>query len=118
MDANLNDDIKHFFKSFDHLRTHNNDLVSMHGCFKLPALNILFRTLSSVRLQDDDEKVQYFIQRVERLLDSIPFGTHPMFAFPFLTKIPGLTPHQDYMENVVMIRDYFAVSATKSEQFL
>ena len=109
METHLSDEINYFFNYFDRQRAKNKNLVSMHRVFKLPALNILWRSLTNARFKDDDEEVQYFIERVERLLTSIPVGTHPMYGFPILTKIPGLTPHQDLMENIGMLRDYFKV---------
>jgi hypothetical protein len=51
------------------------------------------------------------MQRLELVLAAIKVGTQPMFAFPFLTKIPKLTAHQDYIANFEMLRDFFRVTS-------
>jgi hypothetical protein len=109
METHLSDELDHFFSHFDQLRASNGDVVSMHRAFKLTSLNILWRTLSGTRFGEDDDEVQVLMTQLEKVLTAIKIGTEPMFAFPFLTKIPGLTPHQDHMTNVEMIRDFFRV---------
>jgi hypothetical protein len=110
MEAHISDELSFFFKHFDQLRAGNGDVVSMHRAFKLTSLNILWRTLCGTRFAEDDDEVQVLMTQLEKVLTAIRVGTHPMYAFPFLTKIPGFTPHQDLMKNVGMIRDFFRVS--------
>ena len=97
-------------KHFENLRQSNPTDLCLSTLFNLPTLNILWRVMSGSRFACDDKDMTTLVQLLKDTATGISVGTQPVFAFPFLRHIPGLTDHQKTLRTMNQLQDFFKVT--------
>lgn len=90
----LEEEIDEFLHDFESIRsTSVNSEICMHQQFNLSSLNFLWRIMCGTRFSSEDKDMLQLVHLIKDTTSLISVGTQPVFAFPFLRHIPGITVH-------------------------
>ena len=105
----LGEELDCFIQHFEKLRlTSNSNTVKINSIFRVPQLNIVWRILLGCRLEYGDKEIAKIIHMVEKATET-EVGLHPIYAFPWLAHIPGISPLDSVKMSLGKISNYFRV---------
>jgi len=87
----LSEEVDAFLPHLEKLRKSKDGWVGVNGLFAIPSLNVSWALVAGERFEYDDKELSILLHLVEKASEC-EFGLHPVFSFPCLAWIPGLSP--------------------------
>lgn len=110
MEMILQEELDDFIKRLDQLVSQSNAQISFHQYFNLPVLNILWRVMCGRRFSCDDEEMKRLVPIIENAIGSTSIVTQPVYAFPFLRYVPGMSNQKQLVDMFGQVQAIFRVS--------
>jgi len=109
MELVLQEELDDFIVRLDEFVIQSNAEISFHQYFNLPVLNILWRVMCGIRFSCDDDEMKKLVPIIEAAIGSTSIGTQPIYAFPFLRYIPGMSNQKQLVDMFGKVQGIFRV---------